>query len=1021
MFKKALCAILILEMGFLSPVFRAHADASENPFNPILQSHPDALIPGLELFTEARTLLRRQQHPGSIPTWGAANSVPEEFEVEAFELRLQAYRAHAENWLGTHADALPLEAKVELINQYFNLLSTDASLRLARQASVNPAWSERNGLTISQALYAELPNLTRDNASQPISVTRAGDEVHLSLSARYVHQLSLGALSRDPTDENYLTLLQALATKQLQDNLAALHLVRDPALPPVRAEAPPSLRRKLPALEADTFEAVLAEETRSRRDQAYRAATIEAVSSRLADLPLLVTDEFLADLAELTTQDLIDEPGPGDDLATNWGNSLREAQRSRWAELFGLEIQETNEELEAGSAGERAQRLAEILSNAAANAVLQKIFDIAENSEAGWEINEENQMALLRLVENRRRAYQQALGAEPRLGAELLSTIQSKTDHRTVGTTDRQAEFLRTLLTNVEKQSQYLEGVLKGEKLDLYIMTEALAAQIEMPGLPQNWIGRIWYAYVTSDGNDAISPLVQDWIGEIIASPTYAAAKLRFHDLVASLAGPAAILNPKTPQAALDLTYLNRYLSTHDFRPSGNWVFADPAWAESRYLTEELAKAGKKDVADLIKLGKLFKFDQALAATEPSVADVLSESHRKKYFEHAAQSVLNRYPILTVPVNVSGPGEKPKLRPLHVMLKRLLNGAAPDQMRGEARALAQAYLAQAIETTAANVQSDILKIGEAKTIQALEPILTRSTFLQLVLRGYPEFNKAQRRILEDLFHPSVYEQLSHQYLTANLVGLGAMLLIWVGRVALAKRIPALYSVFRVLSVGTAPYQNLLLKSLWFSLVGDLIVAYRHLKKEEEALDLMEELYHSSVAGSPFFNLGTLSSAQDTYASSRRFFYMQAAFGGLMLYIPIFKARAILKTRGFMGDVRAFQTLKIRPGEWLEIRTALERVEAASAAGLVSKAELTAAQAAFRRLAGKLKSGRNWNLRAMREHKPTTPVDRSLVRAIKNARGRPIGPARPVVPPPTNATPPAPIDFVGPLPAAGGTP
>jgi hypothetical protein len=924
---------------------------------------------GAELDSQLKLLIRRARHPGSPGTVGG---VPTSEEIAAIERSILEWKRAIESALAlpnapTSASSayIPVDAKLRAVNAFLNTLTTLTTLRIARGLGHGSSWREPYALLIPRAIMADFPGLGASAQNRlgdrffPLVVDRGADgradPVRLRVSETLIQGLEVGHLADDPSEASFFTMIQYLATRQLQQNLADLRYLkadRKVAVP----EIPGALVSKLESMGLPG--AIADEQRRAVAEPGARAALGRTYARVAPRMPSIVDAGLVTAMANVI--------GTNRRMRRNLQAPLQqlltEAERDNTVAALEEEIAASSLPLSALPESELLPTLRFFVANAKGNTQIAKLLQLM--SDGVMQLSQEQRARLMDLIEARRRTVGEAIPADTLRDWHAAARAETEASLYT----NRRTAFVEHLLLHAKSASKAVRESAAGDVIEPSIIGKVFAEELAKLAPRQS---------------------VREWLFEIARETTYAAANDKYAEIVSRVTSPRVLVGGRVNAAVVE-----RYVERHDFRPEIRFTeTVNPALAER--LIQRIIDGRRNDIRNLLKVGDWFGFNRVEAPESLRVEAILPDSEKRgKYFEALGEQVLSRFPVLNVDVPVGSASMK--LYDALAMLNPANESSADVLERAE---LLVDFALIRIEST---ILRNIRKVGEATDLREIEKVVTSSVMLELVLTSFPEFRESQEQFVEMLLTPSLTHQIMHKYVGWYLgAGFGSILLMHMfsSKTAESTRwfVP---NLLKRMARRTGPWVDVAMRALgplikgymtsaMVVILADTAYQANELYETRERRQDVDDLFHSGALGGSFVDFGELQGASSAYQITKWFFVGRVALDTALLYFPMLrgalgKLRVRLTVREFAGDLRAFETLGVKPGRWDqgELDAGLHAMRARI--GLPAD-ELAAAERAHARLTAKLRGGETWDLDAIRSENPVNPIDQRL-KAILNPEG-----------------------------------
>ncbi len=961
--KNAIVLTLVLS---LSGVFPAATNAlADPPTNPTAAAEPAPTSPVDE---DLKLLVRRAKHPDSPGTPGGVPSIADQI---ALELRFRAWKGDVERQLalptaptadGTGA-YVSIESKLRLVNLYFTELGTLIMLRIAMNQPHGAEWSDRYALLVTANAMDDFPGLgaTAENRLGdrffPTVIDRGddgkADPVRLKISQSAVQGLELGALAENPTDENFLTMIQYLGVRQLLSSLSEIRTLKQDhtvALPPI----PAALAAKLGTL--GLSDEIVAEQRQATAEPGARKAVAAEFPAVAGALPSFVDTSYVTELANLL--------GPTDEakrgLVEPLTEKLAQAEAATTIASLNDEIEAVSLPMSAMKAGEMLPTLRYLVSNAKANTQVSALLGMR----VIMVLPVAQRVQLLGIVDAHRKTYANRLPEASLRG--WFAAAKRTTDDALFA--DARSQFIENLLVSSPSVAEEFQRTYDGTAIDPAIFGRAFAKDIATVNeTARNFVTQALSSQDTS--TFGVRDSVRGWWDELTHATTWASARDRYAKIFAAQADATVVKDGRVLPSAVEA-----YLANHDFSP-GIQIPGNAALAAK--LKTRLAEARKRDLRNFLSIGDWWGFTRANVGDSPSVRDLLDSKHLDAYYKALDQSVLTRFPILSMEVAYTDSNGATGSRKLY----DALNAVDPERAVGVAELEAAAPLVdQALAALESKIAKDVETIGDSKSLEDVQKIVEGTLMLSLVMKGFPEFRLEQSSFIETMLEPSFFNQFMGKYVGRYIAwGFGALFVLQMSKKFIKKTGPIVDIAMEALEPLVQGY----MRSATVLVLADASYQAHELYVEHEHEAQIEELATSTAQGQAFFDRSELDAAFSAYRFKAWMFAGRMVLDTVTMWIPM--ARQAITARGervlmreFLGDVEAFDALGLKPGQWSELDAALARVREAAPA----PDALVVAESAHARLAAKLKAGQDWNLDKINSGDVESAIDKKLAKLLK---------------------------------------
>ncbi len=908
--------------------------------------------------TEAiSVLIRRARHPG---TPGTPSGVPSPSDVRSAERAILAIRDSLQRTLslpnaptsGSTSSYIPVDAKLPLLNVYFNLVASITTLRIALHLPHGADWRGQFSLRLPKAILDEFPGLGASAQSRlgerylPLIVDRGAqgnaDPVELKVSESLVHGLEIGALVDRPNDANHLTLIQYLAIRQLFQNIAESSALRGQAAPQFPT-IPEPLASRIASLNLSGT--IFEEQRRAVAEPGARGTLLQTYTQIAAELPSFVSDAYLQDILALVTRTAAERRAASSPLRT----VLTEAERDLIGPALEQELAASSLPLSTLPEAELKRSLRYFLASAKAATQINKLLGLM----ADGVINpsESERARILDRIEAAKARYLQSLSESP---IERWKNLARAADG-TRSASQRRREFIEKLIVASNSISESTRELFAGDRIDMPTLMRSLSADI-----------------LALQPRDS----VRGWVQEIAASGSYSSARDTYTRRLSDLADSSIVI-----EGLIDPGLAEAFVNRHDFRPEIRFTSRVTPRLQDE-LIRQIVDGRKKDIRDLISIGSRLGFHFPRLRQEPSLREIVTErSKRESYYTSLRDQVLSDYPVLAQEVDMiaSSSGRTEKIR-----LSDALSSISRSLTMSEALlARAEPYVLAALAQAERQCRSMVASVARATDLQQIERTVTSSMMLELVLSGFPEFRVQQDHFVETLLRPSFTGQLVHRYIgTPMMYGFGALMLLHFG----PKLIKRFAPWSEVLQMGLSPWIQGFTQASLYMIVADTAYQAAELRHAYLQNEATENLFATGTTGRGFVDHGELTSSQGAYSFSKWMFIGRLGMDVAFMYIPMGRqlysriaSRMLLKE--FARDVNSFQTLGLEPGRWGDLEAAIGRVRASESLNAEAKAM---AESAFRRLQAKVNSGDAWDLEAILNDKTVTRAEARLRDALRSA-------------------------------------
>lgn len=283
-------------------------------------------------------------------------------------------------------------------------------------------------------------------------------------------------------------------------------------------------------------------------------------------------------------------------------------------------------------------------------------------------------------------------------------------------------------------------------------------------------------------------------------------------------------------------------------------------------LDERKVESLRRDLTVLKKFGQWARLDQP-RKTPPRLQELpLSETQQKNYAEVVRNETLGTS-ILTLPSD--------QKQPLYKVLALNPNDASGNHLRVQ----------NALNAVEQHIRDALVKLGEAKTLDDLKVLGSRSAFLHQVLEErYPAFADVQARLsemsIESIKSRSIYGDVTGDY-AAPMTFLMPLFLTDLVTVFFRPTAPLLLGINRIkasLLPHVAGYMAVSLPII----VTDLGVAGWELHEVGSEVKTMKDFFTTSATASTFFDAFDIADGETRYNASELAF--QVRVGSQLLFL-----------------------------------------------------------------------------------------------------------------------------------------
>ena len=887
-------------------------------------------------------------------TKGCGTAIPSDAEIDGMEGKVDEIQIKVDDQLRslTTLNLVSAAETSELIRHYFDVVQHFVMILVSTGRSHDRNFIQKMGLHIRKDVMMQLPKLyvaQNDVLGQGFSSLVGDDEnslIRLHLSQVLVEGFEVGNLIHKPDPNKLLTLIQYLVVRQYRENLASLRYIRKDRDIKMQ-EIPAALAKKLPTLSLPNS---TDEQLGLKDEMQFRVSVYNACKDNCGGLNTFVDDAYadgiarvLAGVPMVVLDPFKDSHGPMYKIFfPQVKQKLNSAEKTRFAKNLMTNLGSQSLEMSRISKRDALNVIRYILSAAKAGAQLEALgFIKGDDKEEGLKFAPEQLDLVETIIEAQRQKYEKSLNDS--ILAKLMSQAQTATLNAEYS--QARGNFIHNILNDTAR----LSSEISAEVVNMRILTKALSGRI-----------------------DSLKPGIRvvGWLQMISQMSGYKAAQRLYAKIIAK--------NTSTDSISKDgVVYpeqVRRFVERTNYDPQ-NYVHQEGELADvSDEMIGGIGQMRKKDVLDMLSVGEMFGFHKLYYSNTISVSDAIKDNSVRQNYKKLVRDMLHdQHPVLSI-----------KLKDGRSLFEALEQGQADSRKTEE-------FIDEALVAFEANIRTEIERVGNATSLDAIQEAPMTSMIEQLVMVNYPEAGNTMGDEIDRLRSMSPVELFMNVHLKSYISVLGwaytAHLLLtivnWGAKAAMARFGKPVVLATALLE-RTGAYLYAYFWTFQVAFVGSLIYTGKELYDADKVNKNVQSMFLAGMEGRNVMSYSDAEESDVDYRSKRFWWRFNVA---TYLVSGGWAARSWLKEgslkkvwEGFLQDLTDFDALKLKRGSWNDVESQMDLIRAYR--DKIRPDQLDKAEAAYARLIGKIKHGMTWNGEHILKQEPLTDLDRSILKLAK---------------------------------------